>query len=113
MWSSKCKETAQVREVASRWEMLFKHEVLSSLETPLPVEEEGLGFRIELAKGKAREELARVYCAGADPWKEVSAEMEQQLHEMGAALEEANIEAIKVNCSRPLDQLKAELAVRV
>ena len=37
--------------------------------------------------------------------------MEQRLYEMGAALEESNLEAIKSNCSRPLDQLKIDLAV--
>lgn len=42
---------------------------------------------------------------------QVSAELEQALHDLGSSLEVANLEAIKTNCSRPLGQLKMELAV--
>ncbi|KAL8430406.1 hypothetical protein Efla_007766 [Eimeria flavescens] len=106
-WTAKCKEVAA--EVVSRWEMLFRHEVLTSLDSALPVEEEALALRIQHTKAKARQEFSRVYCAGSEPWTHVSALLEQKLHDLGAALEVANLEAIKTNCSRPLDKLKAEL----
>lgn len=51
--------------------MLFKHEVLASLDSPLPVEEEALAVRIQHTKAKARQDLSRVYCASSEPWKEV------------------------------------------
>ena len=57
--------------MADRWEVLFRHEVLAGLDGGLPVEEELLDAQIEEAKGKAREDLMRVYCSSSEPWKEV------------------------------------------
>ena len=52
--------------------MLFKHEVLASLDSPLPVQEEALSLHLQHTKARARQELSRVYCASSEPWKEVS-----------------------------------------
>ncbi|OEH77850.1 guanylate binding domain-containing protein [Cyclospora cayetanensis] len=107
-WSAKCMEAS--KEVLSRWELLFHPEVMSEFSAPLPIEEDALEMHIQQVKARARQELARLYCASSEPWKEVSAELEHRLHEMGSSLEEANLEAIKTNCSKPLDRLKEELA---